>query len=30
MGQIIFPGVPTNLTFAAYDNLNFAVLLALN
>jgi hypothetical protein len=30
MGQFYFPGVPTHLTFAEYDHLDFAVLLALN
>lgn len=30
MSQFNFPGVPTNLTFAEYDHLDFAVLLAFN
>ena len=30
MTQIAFPGVPTNLTFAEYDHLDFQVLLAFN
>jgi hypothetical protein len=28
--QLIFPGVPTHLDFAAYDHLDFAVLLRLS
>jgi hypothetical protein len=30
MDQFYFPRVPTRLTFAEYDHLDFAVLLALN
>jgi hypothetical protein len=30
MDQFSFPGVPTHLTFAEYDHLDFAVLLAIS